>query len=385
MLSKLVLENFKSFKKRTEIDFSRTRYEFLEDTNVAENGVLKAILFVGANASGKSNIIIAIKLLLDLLFKEKEINTRLYSCLFSNKEEFSLEYHFIIDEKEIKYYIKYNPALKILTEKLYVENKLLLKRTGLTAKSKINDEKGISYNETDLDNETLFLRTLYFNTKFSGNILLKKWFEYLQNSIYINAFERNVVSYGKEEMFLNEYLNNQGADEINKFFEKHNFDQSIEYSNKYSNGKIKFTLKKDNKKTVFFKRKDIKTTIPYAEESTGNQTLLNVLPSFLNILNKKGILLIDEFSSGFHNELEELLVKEFMALSRKSQLIFVSHSTNLLTTSLLRPDQVYSVNLDGSKGSWLNRFSDEQPRLAQNIEKMYLSGVFKGLPDYDEN
>ena len=39
--------------------------------------------------------------------------------------------------------------------------------------------------------------------------------------------------------------------------------------------------------------------------------------------------------------------------------------------------------LEGT-GSVVKRFSSEQPRSAQNIEKMYVSGVFGGLPNYVE-
>ena len=65
-----------------------------------------------------------------------------------------------------------------------------------------------------------------------------------------------------------------------------------------------------------------------------------------------------------------------------TQLFFVSHSTNLLSNSILRPDQIYSVEMAGDEGSYLYRFSEEQPRVAQNLEKMYLSGVFGGVPEY---
>lgn len=383
MLSKIILQNFKSFKDKTEIDFSRTNYKFLEDTNVADNGVLKGIMFVGANASGKSNIIIAIKFLLDLLFREKDVNSRIYKCLFSDQEEFSIDYYFNVMNKEIRYLIRNNPIKNTIFEKLYIDDNLLLDRMGLNAQSYIVDDKETIYNEDDLNNETLFLRTLYFNTRFAGNEILKTWFEYLQNSIYINAFDRDVIPYGKDELLLDEYLNNQGTASINNFFDKYNFQQTIEYSKEFSNDKINLKTGNNNK-TVFFRRNDINTVIPYEEESLGNQTLLNILPSFLNIINKKGMLLVDEFSSGFHNELEELLIKYFMKASSSSQVFFVSHSTNLLTTSILRPDQIYSVNFDGSEGSWVKRFSEEQPRLAQNIEKMYLSGIFEGLPNYDE-
>jgi hypothetical protein len=255
---------------------------------------------------------------------------------------------------------------------------------GLTAKSYINDNKESSYDENELDKETLSLRTIFFNTRFAGNDILRKWFDFLQNSIYFNAFEKRVVSYGKDDLRLISYLKENGTEKINDFFDAHNFEQNVDYTNEGKGDK--FTIKSGNdEEMVFFRRKGINVPIPFMEESLGNRTLLNMLPSFLRVLENNGILLIDEFSSGFHNELEELLVKYFMQTSVKSQMIFVSHSTNLLSTSILRPDQIYSVDFNGEAGSRVKRFSDEQPRVAQNLEKMYLSGVFEGLPNYKNN
>ena len=48
----------------------------------------------------------------------------------------------------------------------------------------------------------------------------------------------------------------------------------------------------------------------------------------------------------------------------------------------MRPDQIYSVDFE-SEGSVIKRFSSEKPREAQNLEKMYLGGVFKGVPKYE--
>ncbi len=117
-------------------------------------------------------------------------------------------------------------------------------------------------------------------------------------------------------------------------------------------------------------------------ESLGNQNLLRLLPAIFHCLDNNGILLIDEFSSGFHNYLEELLIRYFMRESKGAQLIFVSHSTNLLSASLLRPDQIYTVDFDDD-GSQLNRISDAKPRPSQDLEQMYLSGRFDGVPDYE--
>jgi len=387
MLKSVVIKNFKSFKNETEIDFSKTNYNFLNQ-NVNEDGILKGCIFVGANASGKSNVVLSIKLLLDFLFKDRSIKLGILKSLLSSEESFSILYTFMIDSKEVKYGFIINPLKPFLEENLYVEDKLMMQRMGTSAKSFIVNESGTAYDESDVDKETLFLRTLFFNTKFTSNKTLKLWMEFLQNSVYINAFERNVVSYGKDykDLELTSYLKGNGLSKINDFFEEYNFEQNIEYAHQSSGNNVTVMVSGDeSEKNIFFKRKGVESPIPFSEESLGNQNLLRMLPTFLYVINKGGMLLIDEFSSGFHNYLESLLVRYFMEKSENSQMIFVSHSTNLLSNSLLRPDQEYTVEFNGKEGSSVSRFSKEQPRLAQNIEKMYVSGVFGGLPRFEEN
>ena len=136
-----------------------------------------------------------------------------------------------------------------------------------------------------------------------------------------------------------------------------------------------------NGKDIILIREDMKTALPIKMESEGNQTLMQVLPQILQATQNNCMLIIDEFSSAFHNFLEEKLVKYFMQNSKESQIFIVSHSTNLLTNTILRPDQIYTVDYIQGKGSKINRVSDSKPREAQNLEKMYLSGVFNGIPN----
>lgn len=384
MLAKITLENFKSFKNTETIDLTKTNYTILPQ-NVADNGVLKGCIFVGANASGKSTIILAVKLLLDFLFSERNLNSGIFICMFGEHPCYSLSYDFLIEKKNIHYSFEVDAGKSMISEKLYVDNKLMLERMGLSAKSYIADEKGVNYDETYVGKDTLFLRTLYFNTKFASSPVLKSWMEYLKKSIYINMFDRKIISYGNTDVSVAQYLDKSGCKSINDFFDEYNFEQNIEYEH-FSEGRhVKFVIGADeSEKYIFFKRKGIEVPIPFAEESLGNQNLLRILPSFLSVIENGGILLIDEFSSGFHNELENLLVRYFMEKSRFAQMLFVSHSTNLLSNSILRPDQEYSVEFQSDTGSSVKRFSSEQPRSAQNIEKMYVSGVFGGLPEYKE-
>lgn len=385
MLKKVGINNFKSFKNQTEIDLSKTNYNFLSQ-NVNKDGILKGCIFVGPNASGKSSVVLSIKLLLDFLFKERNIKLGVLKSLLSEDESFSLTYSFVIDSQEVTYGFSINPDKPFIEESLFVDNKMMMQRMGTSAKSFIVNEQGVSYDESDVDKETLFLRTLFFNTKFTSNKTLKDWMEFLQNSVYINAFERNIVYYGKDykDLELSSYLKGNGLSKINDFFKEFNFEQDIEYTNQGA-GNVSALAGEESEKNIFFKRKGVESLIPFTEESLGNQNLLRMLPTFLHVINKSGMLLIDEFSSGFHNCLEALLVRYFFEKAKDSQMIFVSHSTNLLSNSLLRPDQEYAVEFNGKEGSSVIRFSKEKPRLAQNIEKMYVSGVFGGLPQFEEN
>lgn len=382
MLTKITLDNFKSFKNKTVVDLTKTNYTILPQ-NVADNGVLKGCIFVGANASGKSTIILAVKLLLDLLFSERNINSGMFLCMFGDTNKYSLSYEFLIENKTISYSFEVDVAKKMISESLYIDNELLLQRMGLSAKSYIADSNGVNYDEEDVGKDSLFLRTLYFNTKFASNSTLGSWMDYLKKSFYVNMFKGEIVSYGKRDMTIATYLDNGGCEVINNFFDEYNFEQKVEFVHSTSGGKISFVAGEDEDvKTVFFKRKGIEVPIPFFEESLGNQNLLRILPVFLSAINNGGMLLIDEFSSGFHNELESLLVRYFMEKANHAQMLFVSHSTNLLSNSILRPDQEYSVEFQDQNGSTVRRFSSEQPRSAQNIEKMYVSGVFGGLSEY---
>ena len=375
MLKKVRFKNFKSFTKETVISFEATKSYILHQTNVSDN-ILKGCCFYGSNASGKTNALLSITLLLDLLFINDSVNPLLFT-IFNREKNMYFEYTFEINNSEIVYYFEFNRNSQITKETLFVngENKLL--RTLNSAESRITENK--DYGKEDVDEKTLFLKNIYFNTKFKNYNDLRDWFEYLRNSIYCNPTRTNgqIISYDPSKikgLELIAYLNQYGTDEINNFFAEFNFPYRIKYEktndflqNQYIN--------------IKFLRKNMEE-IPYIMESYGNQVLLNILPSFLRIVKSGGIFAIDEFSSGLHNKLESLLIKYFYNHSSKAQLLFVSHSTNLLSTSILRPDQIYSVDLD-ENGSYLKDFASEKPRETQNLEKMYLAGVFGGIPLYE--
>lgn len=381
MLTKVRFKNFKSFVNEAVINLEPTKSEILKDTNTY-NDVLKGCCFYGSNASGKTNALNAITLLLDMLFKNIVNNVQLIT-IFNNEPNMYFEYTFLIDNKEIVYYFEISREWKILKETLTIDGINKMCRLVNSCESFITDKK--DYGKDDVNENILFLRTIYFNTGFSGYDELIHWFDFLKNSVYFNPNRdiAKIVSFtadNSERINLEKYLDTYGTKDINDFFNEFNFPYNVEYT--------KAQVPENPMLSTFitrlkFVRKNM-ADIPYFMESAGNIILLNILPSILTIVKTGGILAIDEFSSGLHNKLEELLIEYVFKHSKNCQLFFVSHSTNLLKTSLLRPDQIYSVDFD-ERGSFLRKFSDEKPRELQNLEKMYLSGIFGGIPLYGKN
>ncbi len=380
MLTKLVLENFYSFKERTEIDFKKTSYTICPE-NVSQSKVLKGTVFVGPNGSGKTNVIRGIRFLLEWLFLDlKEANTlRNAVCLFGEHKTYMLEYCFDIDSNEVEYKISVNIDAEKIYEELMINKSIYLKREDNIAY--VYEKNCTKEYKDEIPKDGSFLRSLYFNTKFAGNNVLIKWMNFLKNSIYCDIYLNNLMGARGDEVGVAEYLENNGTQRINDFFEKFRFNQKIEYDDEAVGSH--FGIKAD-KKLILFRRDSLNDPIPFYMESLGNQLTLKILPVIFSVMDNGGMLAIDEFSSGFHNRLEELLIKYFMKYSNNSQLFLVSHSTNILKNTIMRPDQEYAVYFDGANGSKVRRFSEEQPRNAQNIEKMYNSGVFGGLPYYEE-
>ncbi len=375
MLKRVTIQNFKCFKNETVIDLKKTNDNWLGQNTYGQ--ILKGALFVGDNASGKTTAIMPLKLLLDLLFKDKEFSLVLYQCLFSNEKITRMKFEFEIDTHDIVYAFGFS-GNAFVEENLWVDGQSVIERSGGHSKLIWGDDATMH----DVDQSLLFLKRVYFSTRFEGNELLEKWFAYLKGSIYINTYSRQITTYDGESLIVGKYMDQYSVKKLNEFFTENHFDYQVQYTRIIEAKGIGFAMEEDEGKMIFFEREGVGIPIPLFMESMGNQTLINILPAILSAVERGSLLIVDEFSSGLHNQLEELLVKYIMKYSTTTQLFFVSHSTNLLSNALLRPDQIYSVEMMGSEGSKLLRFSDEQPRVAQNLEKMYLSGVFGGIPEY---
>ena len=123
MIKKITIKNFKCFKNETVLDLKKTNYKLLEQNTCGK--FLKGLLFVGENASGKTSAILPLKLLLDLLFKDQEVEFVLYQCLFSKDKNTELRFEFELETHTISYFLSFSKTA-IIEERLSVDDQLIL-------------------------------------------------------------------------------------------------------------------------------------------------------------------------------------------------------------------------------------------------------------------
>ena len=376
MLTKMYLTNFLSFAERTEFDFTASKYSILSETNVYNNEFLKGALFIGSNASGKSNALKGIAFIINLI-KGEGVSFERYRCHFAKTPFTTVEYEFVFDNKKVVYRIEYNIKTKSISENLAIDSILVLKRDGTNGELRIGDSVS---QDDQLDGNTLFLRTASFNTgRFPQEPVLRKLMDYLFNSYCINGYNYG-AHWGNT---ISKYAEEYGVEKLNKYLQDFKYDFYIEYASE-STGEGLTVSVGSNKKIVFFKRKSFPIPNDFYGESQGNQVFVDMLPNLISVIEKPGMLVFDEFGNSLHNRLSEKVIKFFMKNATCSQMFITSHHTNLISNSVFRPDQIDLLAFVDSNGSKVNRLSQFKPREAQNMEKMYLGGMFEGLPTYED-
>lgn len=376
MLAKMYLTNFLSFKERTEIDLTASKYSILGKTNVYKSEILKGALFIGPNASGKSNALKGLSFIIKMI-KGEGVSFNRYRCLFSDNPIITIEYEFIFESKKVEYAIEYNIQTNSISENLKIDEITVLKRTGNTGELRI----GQSVTTDDqVDSETLFLRTASFNTgRFPQEPTLRKLMDFLQNSYIVDEYNWDA----RVGSTITRYAEEFGVEKINKYLTAFKYDFSMEYGSESEGAGLKLTLGADNK-MVFLKRKSFPFPNVLINESQGNQVFADLLPHLIRVIENAGMLIVDEFGNSFHNKLAEKIISFFMENAKNSQIFIISHHTNLVSNSVFRPDQINLITFLNTSGSNVKRLSQFKPREAQNLEKMYLGGMFEGLPIYEE-
>lgn len=154
-----------------------------------------------------------------------------------------------------------------------------------------------------------------------------------------------------------------------------------------SNDKIVFSFEKKGDrpivKQLFFEQEginDYKGNIEFEAQSDGTAKVMNLLPALYDIKNGDYAYFIDEIENSIHPSLITELIKYVGRMDTKGQLVFSTHETELLNQqAILRPDEVwFTEKHEGSTRMYsLNDFKIHN---TINIKNGYLEGRFGAIP-----
>jgi uncharacterized protein len=132
---------------------------------------------------------------------------------------------------------------------------------------------------------------------------------------------------------------------------------------------------------------EISVDFDFPDESQGTQKLFALAGPILDIVEKGAVLVIDELDRSLHPLLVRQIVKAFQdpeVNTKGAQLVFTTHDTTLLDSTLLRRDQIWFAQKNSEQASTLTPLSDFSARKNEAFERGYLSGRYGGVPVLDD-
>ncbi|MGA2219589.1 MAG: ATP-binding protein [Terracidiphilus sp.] len=122
-----------------------------------------------------------------------------------------------------------------------------------------------------------------------------------------------------------------------------------------------------------------------ADESDGTRRLIDLLSPFKALEElHNSVIVIDELDRSLHTNLTRDLIEHYLARHGNpttAQLIFTTHDTQLMTQEIFRRDEIWITERDQSGASKLVAFSEfKDVRKDKDIRKSYLQGRLGGVP-----
>ncbi len=413
MLIQFSFANFKSFRDEATLNLLANNFKEHQDSVILEDGerVLPSVAIFGANASGKSAVLEALSVAIDLVRTSNihqigDSYNRLVPFLFDDKhvnEPSSFEFVFMKNGRKYEYGFKATHK-QIFEEYLYVyktqKPSLIFERKNTNEyvfRENTRDELGPIVARTS--ENKLFLSTA---TAWNAKSTLEA-FEYFKNDIGIyenNYFDLNYLANQldkNEDLGLNEFiirfLNEADINISNYTYEVDNADDNFKadvmrrfnLTPKAVEGLKRFRIITQHK--IKTDENTVEFPLNFLFESNGTKKILCYAPLIYDALINGKTIVIDEMDNGLHHEMMKYILNLFNdpAINKKrAQLIFNSHNILLLNLDYFRRDQIYFAEKDFNLGtSSLYSLDEFSVRLDDNVLKKYLEGRFGAMPNID--
>jgi len=403
MLLKFSVANYRSFKNEAMLDLKACSIkELAENTFLGRPGsqpiyLLKAIAALGANASGKSNLLKAFALMqywvgnsLNVPAADKKYRPEPYLLSTATENEPSrFDCTLLIANVVYRYGFELHQT-RVVSEWLYrttkrKEEAIFTRKADrfLFLKRFQTDEKNKLLMLTEVTRpDVLYLTVMaQFNIDFASEI--SKWFAsaaLCSQSGQNQAFEQTqyMMANPKFRALFNEILEKSdlGFTEIEGLRKKRGAANGNDSAYRpLSVNHLKYNAKNKPVEIVSF---DLG-----GEESSGSQKLIAILGPIVNALLEGGVVWIDEFDSRIHPYLSVMLMGMFNSVqynSKGAQLIAVCYNQQILKK--LRRDQMVFLNKDAYGASSVSVLYNLNTHVRSNamFDKEYMQGLYGGVP-----
>ena len=419
MIIEFSVKNYRSIRDLQTISFKATGLkspagsDIDADNIVKNNGVslLKTVGLYGANASGKSNMLMALSyfahavrtLAIDsrgirplydpFLFETSNEGCFFQIVLLLNGKKY--RYGFVVNKSDNASENVDSNGVKIESEWLYGNVDKNMKRLFLRVGNEVKENNLPTSEGMIIPTKLPYPHTLFLvhAAAFDAKGIPEQILKYLKFQITDNIAIKEVFRVmsikllkSEEDLFLSL---------LKQFNMKYDDIELIDEESYVGDDYINFPLR-----NVLLKRttkdgdgKPVSMNLEF-RESAGNKKIFDLAGILLAaFITKKypRLIVIDEIDSNFHPSLLIKLIGMFnnpKINKANSQLLFTSHDTNLMSPSIMRRDQFYFAEKQEDESTRLYSLADLRGiRNDADFAKQYLAGYYGALPvlnDYTE-
>ena len=415
MLIEFTVGNYLSFKDRKTLSMEAATVKEHAETNVSIQGrfeLLKGAVLYGANASGKSNLLAAMstmrRLVSQSLKASSEDTLNITPFLLHNETAFQpsfFEVLILVNDVRYRYGFEVDNE-SVRSEWLFVSKKKVEKPLFIRTEEGIEVTSAFS-EARDLEDKTrenaLFLAVVdQFNGPIAKEIM--RWFANLKTISGLADRNYKSLTY---QLLESEKTKAQLVDFYQKLdlgfneieLEKEPFDHAI------INRAFSEELLKELAPHLGVEKTEIKTLhtvydsqnqavgmqkfAMQTQESSGTNKVFNISGALFSVLNKGGVLVIDELDASLHPLMTLTITKLFNSMEynpHNAQLIIATHDTNLLEYGNFRRDQIYFVEKNNFGASDIYSLVEyiedggQKVRKDRSFEKDYIQGRYGAIP-----
>lgn len=392
MILEFKYRNFRSAKDWQVLSFEASSDKVAEQyytTVINDTRILKFGILYGANASGKTNVLLALDFLRKLAISPKINKTQPIGFTpfllddVTKKEPGIFELIFFVEEVKHIYCIEVNNGAVLKETLKYYPGKQPaevfsrvtingITRIQLGSKVKLNVAEQEKLQVNTLSNMSVISAYATANFIFPElervyNYFQKQWLPVLLPQIDLKTWATGEVEAEKEnKAFLLDLLHR--AD-----FNISGFDvQQNENDKKNTELMFEHTISIAGEASVHY--------LPDTLESAGTMRYYGLGTILNTLLERNAIIPVDELENSLHPDLFFHFINLFLVNSTRSQLVFSTHNLQLLDTDDLRKDVVWFTEKRDDGSTELFSLDDFNIRNGVSFLNAYNAGKFGAKP-----